>query len=84
LGPAVEQLVDREQDRLGLAVLPVAGGALERMWHVSTLAADRRSTAASRLRRFLATPDALHVMHRADAGVPAARFKPPVYVTIWS
>jgi len=82
IAPAVEQLVERERERLGLNLLPVT--SQERMWHVNTLSPDRRSVAASRLRRFLATPDALHVMHRADAGVPAARFKPPVYVTIWS
>src|SRR5258707_1205191 len=40
--------------------------------------------AATRLRRFLGTPDAMHVMHRADRSVPVSRFRPPVYVTLWS
>ena len=67
-----------------LVALPVEGTPIERMWHVSTLSPDRRSPAATKLRRFLSTPDAMHVMHRADGSVPAARFRPPVYVTLWS
>ena len=39
---------------------------------------------ARRLHRFLATPDATQAMYRADGGVPASRFRPPVYVTLWS
>ena len=30
------------------------------------------------------TPDAIQAMYRADGGVPASQFRPPVYVTIWS
>jgi hypothetical protein len=32
----------------------------------------------------LSTPDAMQAMHRSDGGVPASRFRPPVYVTLWS
>jgi hypothetical protein len=39
---------------------------------------------ATRLRRFLDTPDAMQAMHRADGSVPVSRFRPPVYVTLWS
>ena len=48
------------------------------------LQGDRRSATAARLHRFLATPDATQAMFRADGGVPASQFRPPVYVTIWS
>jgi hypothetical protein len=51
---------------------------------VSTLGVDRRSSATSALRRFLGTPEAMQAMHRSDGGVPASRFRPPVYVTLWS
>jgi len=84
VAPAVDHLVAPEVRRGALVVLPVEGTPVERLWHVSTLTPDRRSPAATRLRRFLGTADAMHVMHRADRSVPAARFRPPVYVTLWS
>jgi DNA-binding transcriptional LysR family regulator len=84
VAPAVSHLVAREVERGSLAVLPVEGTPVDLLWHVSTIAPDRRSPAATKLRRFLATPDAMQVMHRADGSVPVARFRPPVYVTIWS
>ena len=65
-------------------VLAVEETPVDLLWYVSTLSPDRRSPAATRLRRFLGTPDAMHVMHRADRSVPASRFRPPVYVTLWS
>jgi len=43
-----------------------------------------RSNVASALRRFLSTPEAMHLMRSPAAGVPPSRFRPPVYVTIWS
>jgi len=84
LAPAVQHLVAPEVARGGLVALAVEGTPLDLLWYVSTLGPDRRSPAATRLRRFLATPDAVHVMARADGSVPASRFRPPVYVTLWS
>jgi DNA-binding transcriptional LysR family regulator len=84
VAPAIEHLVQRELGRGSLVRLPVAGTPLDVLWYVSTVSPDRRSPAATKLRRFLATPDAMHVMHRADGSVPVSRFRPPVYVTIWS
>lgn len=52
-------------------------------WHATTLA-DRRPDLADAFRRYVTTPDALHVMRRPDTGVPPSRFRPPVHVTIWS
>ena len=40
--------------------------------------------AVATLLRFLTTPEAMQSMHRSDGGVPASRFRPPVYVTLWS
>jgi LysR family transcriptional regulator, low CO2-responsive transcriptional regulator len=84
LSPAVHHLVAPELARGSLVPVPVPGTPVDLLWYVSTLSPDRRSPAATRLRRFLATPDAMHVMSRADGSVPASRFRPPVYVTLWS
>lgn len=84
VSPAVAHLVAAEVERGSLVPLAVPGTPVDLLWYVTTTSPDRRSPAATRLRRFLATPDAVHVMHRADRSVPAARFRPPVYVTLWS
>jgi hypothetical protein len=52
--------------------------------YVRSLESQRRSNAADRLRRFVCTPDAMQAMYRPDVGVPVAKFRPPVYVTLWS
>ncbi len=82
VAPAIEQHWSRDPHP-DVAPLAVPGLPLEVMWLVSTLSGDRRPPVAARLHRFLATPDATHAMHRADGGVPATQFRPPVYVTIW-
>jgi LysR family transcriptional regulator, low CO2-responsive transcriptional regulator len=84
LSVAVHHLVAPDLTRGALVAVPVAGTPVDLFWYVSTLSPDRRSPGASRLRRFLTTPDAMHVMARADGSVPASRFRPPVYVTLWS
>ena len=40
--------------------------------------------AAASLRHFLGTPEAMKLLRAPGAGVPPSRFRPPVYVTIWS
>jgi DNA-binding transcriptional LysR family regulator len=84
LSPAVHHLVTPELSRGALVSVAVEGTPVDLFWYVSTLSPDRRSPAATRLRRFLATPDAMLVMSRGDGSVPASRFRPPVYVTLWS
>jgi LysR family transcriptional regulator, low CO2-responsive transcriptional regulator len=83
IAPAIEHLWirDRHPDAAPLAVPETP---LELLWHVSMLDGDRRPAVAGRLHRFLATSDATQAMYRADGGVPASRFRPPVYVTLWS
>jgi LysR family transcriptional regulator, low CO2-responsive transcriptional regulator len=66
-----------------LVRLDVRGTPRDAMWHVSTLR-DRLSPVADSLRRFVTTPDATQAIVTHPGGVPAARFRPPVYVTIWS
>jgi len=84
VAPAISHLVSREIDRGALVRLDVVATPVELLWHVSTLPPERRAPGVSALRRFLATPEAMQAMHRSDGGVPASRFRPPVYVTLWS
>jgi LysR family transcriptional regulator, low CO2-responsive transcriptional regulator len=84
VAPGVAHLVASDVERGRLVVLPVEGTPLDLLWHVNTLSADRRSPMATRLQRFLDTPHAMQAMHRADGSVPVSRFRPPVYVTLWS
>jgi LysR family transcriptional regulator, low CO2-responsive transcriptional regulator len=80
----VEHLVAADLARGALVPTPISGLPEEGRWFVSTVVGDRRSRVASRFRRFLSSPDAMFAMHRSDGGVPVSRFRPPVYVTIWS
>ncbi|HLF40807.1 MAG TPA: LysR family transcriptional regulator, partial [Acidimicrobiia bacterium] len=66
VAPVVAHLVAPELGRGALVPLAIEGTPVDLLWYVSTTKPDRRSPAATRLRRFLATPDATHFMHRAD------------------
>ncbi|WP_326938081.1 LysR family transcriptional regulator [Amycolatopsis cynarae] len=81
---AIEHLAAPQLRRRELAVVPTAATPATLCWHVTTLPRDRQSAAAASLRHFLATPAAMQVMRSPGAGVPPSRFRPPVYVTIWS
>ena len=80
--PAIEHLVS-QQLRGELSLVDVPGVPVEACWYVTLLEREHRSTAASALRRFLGTPEAMQLM-RSPFRVPPSRFRPPVYVTIWS
>ncbi len=84
VAPAVEHLVAQQLRRGELAVVDLPGLPAEGCWHVTTLPRQHRGAAASALRRFLSTPEAMQLMRSPSAGVPPSRFRPPVYVTIWS
>ncbi|GAA4723057.1 LysR family transcriptional regulator [Phytohabitans rumicis] len=84
VAPAVSGLVSRQLRRGELSIVDTERTPVHACWHVTTLGADRRSDAARRLRNFLGTPDAMQLMCSPGAGVPPSRFRPPVYVTIWS
>ncbi len=81
---AVEHLVAQQLRRGELSVVDVPGSPAEGCWYVTMLERQHRSAIASSLRRFLSTPEAMHLMRAPAAGVPPSRFRPPVYVTIWS
>jgi LysR family transcriptional regulator, low CO2-responsive transcriptional regulator len=82
--PAIEHLVSHQLRRGELSLVELAGLPAEACWQATLLERDHRSAAASALRRFLGTPEAMQLMRSPIAGVPPSRFKPPVYVTIWS
>jgi LysR family transcriptional regulator, low CO2-responsive transcriptional regulator len=81
---AVEHLVTHQLRRGELALVDMPGSPASGCWHITMLERQQRSAVASSLRRFLSTPEAMQLMRAPAAGVPPSRFKPPVYVTIWS
>jgi len=81
---AVEHLVAQQLRRGELSLVDVPARPFEGCWYVTMLDRQQRSTVASSMRRFLGTPEAMHLMRAPAAGVPPSRFRPPVYVTIWS
>jgi hypothetical protein len=84
VAPAISRLVSRDLDRGVLCRLGVVSTPVQLLWYVSALPLERRSAGVATLLRFLSTPEAMQSMHRSDGGVPASRFRPPVYVTLWS
>jgi LysR family transcriptional regulator, low CO2-responsive transcriptional regulator len=84
VSPAVEHLVAQQVRRGELSVVDVPGCPADACWYATLLERDHRLVAASSFRRFLGTPEAMRLMRSPAAGVPPSRFRPPVYVTIWS
>ena len=80
---APSHAVAEQVRRRALVVLDVRGTPLLDLWHASTLAPDRCLPAASELQRFATTPEAMQAMFSGPGWVPAARFRPPVHVTLW-
>lgn len=84
VAPAIAHLASRHMERGALRRLDVVSTPVQLLWYVSSLTAERRSPSVGTLMRFLTTPEAMQSMHRSDGAVPASRFRPPVYVTLWS
>ena len=84
VAPAIAHLASRHIERGVLCRLDVVSTPVQLLWHVSALPPERRSPAVATLLRFLSTPEAMQSMYRSDGAVPASRFRPPVYVTLWS
>lgn len=84
VAPGLLHLAAHQLRRGELRVVELPGTPIDVTWHVSTAPADRRSAAAGSLRHFLGTPEATKLLRSPGAGVPPSRFRPPVYVTIWS
>jgi LysR family transcriptional regulator, low CO2-responsive transcriptional regulator len=84
VAPGIAHLAVHQLRRRELQVVDVPGTPMELFWHATTLPVDRRSAAAASLRHFLGTPEAMKLLRSPGTGVPPSRFRPPVYVTIWS
>ena len=84
VAPAASHLVAQQLRRGELSLLTVPGTPVDACWHVITLNREHRPVAASSLRHFLGTPEAMQLMRAPTEGMPPSRFRPPVYVTIWS
>jgi DNA-binding transcriptional LysR family regulator len=84
VSPGIGHLAVHQLRRRELHIVDVPGTPAEMRWHTTTLPVDRRSPGAASLRHFLGTPEAMKLLRSPGAGVPPSRFKPPVYVTIWS
>ena len=82
VAPAVAHLVSHQVRRGELRVADIP--PMEATWYATTLPRDRRPGVAGSLRHFLGTPEAMQLMREPRGGVPVSRFRPPVYVTIWS
>jgi DNA-binding transcriptional LysR family regulator len=80
---AVAHTVMDELRRGTLVRLDVRGTPLDELWHATTLGPERRPELASALRRFVTMPEATQAMLSRSSDVPAGRFRPPVYVTLW-
>lgn len=81
---AAEHLAAPQLRRHELRIVPTPVTPATVCWYVTTLPRDRRSAAATSLRHFLGTPAAMQLMRTPGSGVPPSRFRPPVYVTLWS
>lgn len=84
VAPAIAHLVSRHLDQGTLCRLDIVGTPVQLLWYASALSPERRPAPVGALMRFLTTPEAMQAMHRSDGAVPASRFRPPVYVTLWS
>jgi LysR family transcriptional regulator, low CO2-responsive transcriptional regulator len=77
-------LVTARLRRGELRVVHTATTPADATWYLTTLAPERRSIAAETFRHYLSSAAALRVMREPGAGVPPSKFRPPVYVTLWS
>jgi LysR family transcriptional regulator, low CO2-responsive transcriptional regulator len=84
VAPAVAHLVAPRIRRGELRVLEVPGLPADATWHITVLPAERRAPATDAFPHFVRTPGATRIMREPGAGVAPARFRPPVYVTLWS
>jgi LysR family transcriptional regulator, low CO2-responsive transcriptional regulator len=82
VAPAVAHLVAPRIRRGELRLLDMP--PTDATWHITALPAERRSPAADAFLHFVRTPAATRIMREPGAGVAPSRFRPPVYVTLWS
>jgi DNA-binding transcriptional LysR family regulator len=84
VAPGVAHLLAPQIRRGELRVAETPATPMEATWYVTTLRRERRPAIAGSMRHFLGTPEAMKLMRSPGSGVPPSKFRPPVYVTIWS
>ncbi|MDA8370680.1 MAG: LysR family transcriptional regulator [Nocardiopsaceae bacterium] len=84
VAPAIAHLVRPQVQRGDLAVITTPATPMDETWCVTMPSSEIRSVVATGFHRFLKTPEALYLLQRPSSGIPAARFRPPVHVTIWN
>jgi DNA-binding transcriptional LysR family regulator len=84
VAPALSHLVSDRLHRGELRVVDTPATPMDATWYATSLVPERRSGTADTFLHFLHTAAALRVMREPGAGVPPSRFRPPVYVTLWS
>jgi len=84
VAPGVAHLLASQVRRGELRVVETPATPMEATWYVTTLRRERRPAIAGSMRHFLGTPEAMKLMRSPGSGVPPSKFRPPVYVTIWS
>ena len=84
VAPGLAHLLGPQVRRGDLEIVPTPATPIATCWFVTTLRPDQRRIAASSFRHYLQTPEALALLRSPTSGVPPSRFRPPVYVTIWS
>jgi DNA-binding transcriptional LysR family regulator len=84
VAPALAHLVTERVRRGELRVVDTPVTPLDATWYATALTPERRSGSADAFLHFLHTATAMRVMRKPGAGVPPSKFRPPVYVTLWS
>jgi LysR family transcriptional regulator, low CO2-responsive transcriptional regulator len=84
VAPGVAHLLASQVRRGELRVVETPATPMEATWYVTTVRRERRPAIVSSMRHFLGTPEAMKLMRSPGSGVPPSKFRPPVYVTIWS
>lgn len=84
VAPAPAHLVSAQLRRGELRVVHTPITPVVSTWYATTLPPERRSAAAEAFCHFLRGAAAMRVMREPGAGLPPAKFHPPVYVTLWS
>jgi DNA-binding transcriptional LysR family regulator len=84
VAPAPAHLVITQLRRGDLRLVRTPHTPAGSTWYATTLAPERRSTATEAFLYFLRGATAVRLLREPTAGVPPARFRPPVYVTLWS
>src|ERR1700760_770897 len=84
VAPGVAHLLASQVRRGELRVIETPATPMEATWYVTTLRRERRPAIAGSMWHFPGPPEAMKLMRSPGSGVPPSKFRPPVYVTIWS